>query len=514
MTRFTKSKIIAQLREQFVVAKDKDIAEQLPKKIDEFESECRLRLIKEDPFEEHRAVLASARNDFRKKIFDLPAIQSDLKSYLALAKQVGLSATDESFWNDGLCEIEKQEAYSNRIERIAEKLSRSGRVKKLPADTREKTAQDRQILRGLLQEKWGKLLDEAHFKWQMEKIDEYRREFFARLEEWLRLLQQLAGAMRQLSMTPGFLFDLSQDGLSFSDIEEMRRWAEYLSQDKNAQKLCEMLGRMRMAKRSKREEWIKTTETISEVRIDINSREEIVGVCAGNSIEHALVPEKSLLADEDIAMLFYLKFAENRLMQFEMQGLMKTDIVVQTDTLTEVSEEDEMGPLIICVDTSGSMHGAPETIAKAVTLYLASTAASQKRDCYLINFSTQIETMDLSGHVSLRKLIKFLGVSFHGGTDVAPAVEHGLKMMQKENYRKADMLVVSDFLMNELPENVRTEVLAAGENDNKLYSLVIGESFIKNPLHDLFTREWGYDPQTGSIRHLLDIADVALDRTD
>ena len=41
-------------------------------------------------------------------------------------------------------------------------------------------------------------------------------------------------------------------------------------------------------------------------------------------------------------------------------------------------------------------------------------------------------------------------MSFHGGTDAAPAMEHALEMLQSESFRRADVLVISDFVMPEL----------------------------------------------------------------
>ena len=499
--------MIARLRKRFAVAADSEIAEKMTEKINETESANRLRLIKEDPYDKHRAALTAARVDFRSGNFGLPSIRSDLDAYKAFAKKAGARA-DESFWAENVAEVEKQDRQVVRWRNIADKLTKAGKVKKLPADIGEKAETDKKTLRGLLQERWQKLLDEKHAEWEMEKIAEWRRQLFSALEEWLKLLQQFADVMRQLSLTPGRLFDLSKDGLSFSDIEEMKRWAKYLEEDESARKLCEMLGRMRAAARAKREEWIRTTTTVAEMHPDIHSREEIVGVCSGNNIEYALAAEKALLADEETAELFYLKFAENRLLQFEMHGFATAEVAAEKNMLTEVEEKEKMGPMIICVDTSGSMHGAPETVAKAATLHLASKAVAENRACYLINFSTGIKTLDLSGGMSLRQLIDFLRESFHGGTDVAPAVAHTLETMKEKNYKKADALIISDFLMDELPADMLAAAAAAKENGNKFYALTIGEAFVKSAPGDLFEREWVYNPGTGGIRELLDIADA------
>lgn len=55
----------------------------------------------------------------------------------------------------------------------------------------------------------------------------------------------------------------------------------------------------------------------------------------------------------------------------------------------------------MAIDTSTSMSCAPETVAKAVALYFTARARMQNRVCYLINFSTGIETLDLSSEIGL-----------------------------------------------------------------------------------------------------------------
>ena len=52
--------------------------------------------------------------------------------------------------------------------------------------------------------------------------------------------------------------------------------------------------------------------------------------------------------------------------------------------------------MVLCIDTSGSMIGKLEMVAKSVALYMTNTAVSQKRVCYLINFSTNISSLDLT----------------------------------------------------------------------------------------------------------------------
>ena len=192
-----------------------------------------------------------------------------------------------------------------------------------------------------------------------------------------------------------------------------------ISNNKGVKDLCDMLGRLRNIEKSTKQELVKTTTHIEHIVKDYSSKEEIVGIKIGNELEHIIPQELAVLGDPEISILFDKKFVEGELMCFDLEGTVKEEIEEEIESIKEVSEEEKLGPIILCIDTSGSMSGMPETIAKAITLYISTRAIKQKRDCFLINFSTSIETLDLSGKMGVKELVGFLGRSFHGGTDVA-----------------------------------------------------------------------------------------------
>ena len=53
----------------------------------------------------------------------------------------------------------------------------------------------------------------------------------------------------------------------------------------------------------------------------------------------------------------------------------------------EIRPAAELGPIILCLDTSGSMRGAREVVAKALALECLRGAHRQSRPCYLYAFS-------------------------------------------------------------------------------------------------------------------------------
>jgi uncharacterized protein with von Willebrand factor type A (vWA) domain len=54
----------------------------------------------------------------------------------------------------------------------------------------------------------------------------------------------------------------------------------------------------------------------------------------------------------------------------------------------------ERGPIMLCLDTSGSMHGAPEHIAKAVVIATLQAAHQPRRGCKLIAFGGPGELLE------------------------------------------------------------------------------------------------------------------------
>ncbi|MFT4929247.1 MAG: hypothetical protein ACI8WB_005378, partial [Phenylobacterium sp.] len=158
----------------------------------------------------------------------------------------------------------------------------------------------------------------------------------------------------------------------------------------------------------------------------------------------------------------------------------------------------ELGLMIICLDTSGSMKGGPDVIAKAVTLYMAARALSQQRNCFLINFSStkNITSLDLSGQNGISQLLGFLKHSYNGGTDVEPSIELGTQLMTGTAYGKADLLVVSDLIFRKITDDIVAKVDHAKANNNKFYSLCIGRTSKDLHLKSVFDNEWIFDLST------------------
>ena len=398
--------------------------------------------------------------------------------YIAFCKEIG-SPANESFWRG----------------QLKSKTPQTAIYKKLNNDT--------SISSRLLLNEWQKRMDLVRAEWELREIEARRTALMTELEKILQSLKALQERFQELGLDTGILLDLSKGNLTAQDIQQFERWAKYLSEDKGIQTLCELLGKIRQIELSEKIERVRSVATVNTILPDINSREEIIGIRLDRDLEHVLPAELALLADPDTAILFDLKYVESSLMCFDMKGIQNIHRHVETEEEQSIKEIKKQGPMVICIDTSGSMNGMPETVAKAVALFLATKAREQKRHCYLINFSTSIYTLDLSADVDMEALLNFLGMSFHGGTDVTPALEHALDTMEQDAYKNADLLVISDFIMSELPEQSLERIERRRIDGNRFHSLVVGNCYMTQRLKSFFDNEWVYDPQNSRIHELV-----------
>lgn len=127
---------------------------------------------------------------------------------------------------------------------------------------------------------------------------------------------------------------------------------------------------------------------------------------------------------------------------------------------TEFRPAAEQGPIIVCLDTSASMQGARETVAKAVVLECLRGANRQHRLCYLYAFSGPQDVQELELGMEahcMEELLRFLEFSFSGGTCVEEALSlaiNRLKSKEWEQVSNQGMLI----LFTVLPEcEVRKE---------------------------------------------------------
>lgn len=332
-------------------------------------------------------------------------------------------------------------------------------------------------------------------QWEIENIDQMRKNFNHSLEQRIENFQKLEEIYQPFVDNLGYLWDLSRQPFRNSGFEILQHYADILENDKSLQKLAEMLGRQNVAQ-ARHDKLYREKIVISNHFLPRNAyRGQITGVNYSNDISAVLPSELALLKNPLTKPLFVKKFAEKQLFSFKYENFSPIETEETENQEVDNVSENEKGPIIICVDTSGSMHGKPETIAKTIVFALTKIALREKRKCYLISFSTDIQTLDLSnfkGGNGIELLTDFLRLSFNGGTDAMPALKHAVDLLKINDWKNADVLMVSDFVMPIVDKKIVSQIEDCKNNDINFYSLLIGKTGNSDVI-SCFNKNWFYD---------------------
>ena len=181
---------------------------------------------------------------------------------------------------------------------------------------------------------------------------------------------------------------------------------------------------------------------------------ELMGIRHSDRIERMLGSEAVQMRHPVLHKLWRARLAESRLLTYQSEAVLIEPVPDPRGRARHHAaprpERLERGPIILAVDTSGSMRGAPENIAKAVVLEALRCAQREKRGCLLIAFGGPGEVIERDlrpaerPHEGLDALLDLLGQSFDGGTDVQAPIERAVQCVHEAQWRSADLLIVSD----------------------------------------------------------------------
>jgi uncharacterized protein with von Willebrand factor type A (vWA) domain len=199
--------------------------------------------------------------------------------------------------------------------------------------------------------------------------------------------------------------------------------------------------------------------------------------------------------------LWRARLAESRLLTYDSEAIL-LERVPDADAPPRAAdapqrERLERGPMIVCVDTSGSMRGAPEKIAKAVVLEAMRTAQHERRGCRLIAFGGPGEVVEATLDATrggLDALLGFMGQAFDGGTDVQTPIERAVELVHRRGWSSADLLIVSDGEFGCTPATLGLVGAARRELGLRVQGVLVGDRETMGLLdlcdHILWMRDW------------------------
>ena len=179
------------------------------------------------------------------------------------------------------------------------------------------------------------------------------------------------------------------------------------------------------------------------------------GIEFGRDLPRMLGSELATLADPVLEDLWVHRYTTRSLQQYR-QG----------------STPCKRGPVVVCVDTSGSMHDL-EVASKALAIAAAKLAQRDRRPVRVILFSCDIEVYDAPQPMAGAPWLEFLATVARrfsgGGTDFDMPLEAALEAITShELYRRADLVFITD---GDCEVSYEVEKLLANEKQKRGFGL-------------------------------------------
>ena len=196
-----------------------------------------------------------------------------------------------------------------------------------------------------------------------------------------------------------------------------RTLADRLRQDQRLRRIAALAGRFKRI-------------ALQKHRSRVNhGADELSDIEQGADLGRLLPSELSRLTHPLQRLAFLRDFSERRCMQYQLRG----------------AEALGKGPLVVCLDKSGSMDGARDVWATAVALALLEVARRERRAFALLCFdgAVKFETVVEAGGPLPEAA---LSVGCAGGTSIAAALGRGLDLIRTgpRGLRKSDVVLITD----------------------------------------------------------------------
>lgn len=212
---------------------------------------------------------------------------------------------------------------------------------------------------------------------------------------------------------------------------------------------------------------IGTTSGRSEA-MEHASQSDINGISMGRNLNALLPTEWAHYLDAELEDVFLQKYVTGRLQTFEY----KSNQINASRSLHQRRARPQ-GPIIVCVDRSGSMMGDPEKVALSLLMRLTEWCQTARRDCYLIGFNTRTLPIDVMQNRAA--LLRFFQQRATGGTDACEMMDKTFELIGKHpRYGGADVLWITDFRIPLPPAPYFAEMARLQKADTRFYGLQLG----------------------------------------
>jgi len=166
-----------------------------------------------------------------------------------------------------------------------------------------------------------------------------------------------------------------------------------------------------------------------KLRTKSDAIENLCGIKLGNEIPNLLPSEMMMMMDKDFESLKTLDFIKRNTMQYKFKGKSpKTD-----------------GPIVCCIDESGSMYGERIELAKAFCFGLFQQAKKENREFQIIRFG-RASHCEIAAIKTGNDLLEVSSKFFNDrGTDFETPLGMAINVIHTDSkFDKADIVMITD----------------------------------------------------------------------
>jgi uncharacterized protein with von Willebrand factor type A (vWA) domain len=358
----------------------------------------------------------------------------------------------------------------------------------LCALTRGSTSMARQVLRVML---WhlDRLIDRPAEQGRAAAIAEmaqaFRAEWSFQRADW----EQVLALFKSLGDLATMRWDTLQGHLQSRGWSEAKRIGGLLDELVALRRFIDAVGRAQHALALPLAQQIVPSSAapperaaVSVTTCPVDQPGEVRGVKRSGQLSRMLASEAAMIGHPVLRRLWRARFAEQQLLTYEDSAVLAQWQLRPDRTRTAQTQSVDrplgQGPMLVCLDTSGSMRGAPENVAKACVLQALRAAHAADRACRLLAFggAGELRTQDLAlTPEGLAHLLALLAQSFDGGTDVQTPLEHAVEQVQQARFALADILIVSDGEFGVTPATLAMLRRCKKQLGLRVYGILIGD---------------------------------------
>lgn len=320
---------------------------------------------------------------------------------------------------------------------------------------------------------WSSLFSDYQIAFQEYLRDEVRKEIQSSGSKELERVKW------QMDQVPKYLEEQGLDESVFAQAwammggtwneYEFKRFSRYVVRQQRwpaVEEIARLMGRT-MDPEGKERLWMGAG---SSEPLQHASRSDIEGITLGGELNGLLPLEQALMQDDSLYELFLRKYTTANLQRF----LQKSDQMHPARKLRKQLGKPK-GPMIVCLDTSGSMKGWKQELSRSVVVRLNELSKRQRRSLFVIAFAVAAKPIDAKRERN--KLLDLFGTVSEGNTDGTRMLTLALDLLESNTeYVNADVLFVTDFLMERGAEKLVRRLQAAQSYGTKFYGIQTGEN--------------------------------------